>query len=97
MCVFVSYDTTIFYGKQLGHEGGYVDVDADLGLEGQRSTRESVKSSLDSVEPYRYIFTFLERMRGLLYRTSAAMNSVDPAIHAEQINSHMWDPLDSWG
>ena len=59
--------------------------------------KESVKSSLDSVEPYRSIFAFLEGMRGLLYRTSASMNSVDPTVHAEQIHSHMWDPLDSWG
>ena len=52
-------------------------MEEQLGHEADMATRERVKSYLDSVEPYRYVFAFLERigMRGLLYHTS--VSSVD--------------------
>ena len=52
-------------------------MEEQLGHEADMATRERVKSYLDSAEPYRYVFAFLERMgmRGLLCHTS--VSSVD--------------------
>ena len=49
-------------------------MEEQLGHEADMATRERVKSYLDSVEPYRYVFALLERMgmRGLLYHTSVS-------------------------
>ena len=64
-------------------------MEEQLGHEADMSTRESVKSYLDSVELYRFVFASLERMRmrmrGSLYHTP--VSSIDRSYNTCGANS----------